>query len=109
MHRTEVHVRVREIIPPTITRVGPDIRQCRIIRADIRYPPRKSRFIRHIQQGIQDNTAGYLASIKATRSGTTLTMTLIKRNDKKESGHEEIALLVIDLVGKIQSSSTAIF
>ena len=38
-------------------KVGPNIRQCRIIRPDILYPSGKSRIIQHIRQGIPDNTA----------------------------------------------------
>ena len=47
-----------------IIRVGPDIRQCRIIRPNIRLSGKKFPDIRQNPQGIQDYPAGYPASGK---------------------------------------------
>ena len=72
---TKIHLDFKETlitIKFLLIRVGPDVRQRRIIRSDIRYLARKSRIIRHIQQGMPDNPAGYPASGKKTRSGPTL-------------------------------------
>ena len=45
-------------------RVGPDFRQCRIIRLDIWYPAGKSHLSGNIRQGMPDNPVGYPRSGK---------------------------------------------
>ena len=72
---TKIHLDFKETlitIKFLLIRVGPDVRQRRIIRSDIRYLARKSRIIRHIRQYMPDNPLGYPVSERKNRSGPIL-------------------------------------